>query len=149
MTTNLRLLALGTFLALVGILLVASFQFVDNHRWYWNAAPLYCVIVVLAAASGSFLIAHSMARNGERRLWLLIPSGILGLAWVASGIVAFGLAFPAMNYFSGDADISWNNYYGDYVLGAYNIRLLQIAVIAGLPGGFIVGKALRKGIVHS
>ena len=146
---NQRLLALGVFLALVGIFLAVSFQFVDNHRWYWNAAPVLSALIMLSAASGGFVMAHSMAGTGERRLWLIVPGGSLGLVWIVSGIGAFGLAFPGMNYFSGDAHISWDSYYGDYLVGWFNIRALQLTAIAGLPGGFLVGRALQKGVAHS
>ena len=144
-----KLLALGVILASASIVIAISFQFVSNHRWYWNAAPLWGIIVMLAAAFGGFLTAYSMAGTGERRLWLMVPGGILGLVWIVSGIGAFGLAFPGMNYFSGDAHISWDSYYGDYLVGWFNIRALQLTAIAGLPGGFLVGRALQKGVAHS
>lgn len=147
---NQRLLAVAIFLALVGIFLAVSFQFVDNHRWYWNAAPTLSALVVLLAASAGFLLAHSISAAHERRPWLLVPGGILGLAWFASGIAAFGLAFPAMNYFSpGDAYIGWDSYHGDYVVGMYHIRLLQLAMVTGFLGGFFVSKALQKWIAES
>ena len=137
--TKRRLLALGILLALVGIVIAVSFQFVGNHRWYWNAAPLYSAIAILAAASGGFLIAYSITPSRERRLWYLIPGSFLGIAWIMIGIFAFGLAFAGMNYFSGDAYIDWDSYHGDYLLGGFNIRALQLAVVAGLPGGFLCG----------
>jgi hypothetical protein len=141
---NKKLLAIGILLALVSIVIAVSFQFINNHRWYWNAAPLYSIIVMLAAASGGFLVAYSLTLLQERNLWLLIPAGVFGLAWLIIGISAFGLAFPSMNYFSGDTNIGWSNYYGDYLIGWFNIRALQLSVVAGLLGGFLLGRALRK-----
>lgn len=146
---NLRLLALGTFLGLLGVLLAISFQFVSNHRWYWNAAPLWCIIVMLAAALGGFLTAYSIAGTGERRPWLMVLGIILGLVWIVSGIGAFSLAFPGMNYFSGDAHVSWDSYYGDYLVGWFDIRTLQVTAITGVLGGFSLGRALRKGAARS
>ena len=142
---NQKLLALGIFLALGSIFLAVSFQFVDNHRWYWNAAPALGALIMLSAASGGFLMAHSMALTRGRYLWLVVLGGILGLAWIASGIAAFGLAFLGMNYFpTSEAHIGWDSYHGDYVVGWYHIRLLQLATVTGLVGGFFVSKGLQK-----
>ena len=137
---NQRLFALGVFLALVGILMAASFYFVDNHRWYWNAVPILCVLGILSAASGGFLIGRSLVQTHKRRLWLVVLGGTLGLAWIASSITAVGFAFSGMNYFpAGDSYISWDSYHGDYLVGYYHIWSLQAATLTGLLGGFSIG----------
>jgi len=136
-------------LALVGIFLAVSFQFVDNHRWYWNEAPVLSALIMLSAACGVLLMAHSMSLTQDRHLWLVVLGGILWFAWIASGIVAVSLAFLGINYFSpGDAHIGWDSYYGDYLAGWYHIRFLQLATVTGFLGGFFVSKALQKSVIH-
>jgi hypothetical protein len=93
---NLRFLALGTLLGLLGVLPAIALLLVSNHAWYWSAAPVWCIVVMLASASGGFLVARSMGGTSERRPWLMVPGGILGLVWCVSGISAFGLAFAGM-----------------------------------------------------
>ena len=150
---NKELLVLGAFLALVAIVLAASFQFVDNHMWYWNNAHILSAIGVLSSASGGFLMGHELPRTQKRRLWLIVLGGILGLAWIASGIAAVSFSFLGMNYFTpGDGYVGWNSYHGDYLVGWYHIRFLQLATLNGLLGGFSMGFGLapkRKAGNHS
>ena len=140
---NQRLLALGVFLVIVSIFLALSFQFFDNHRWYWNAAHILCLFGILLAASGGLLVGHNIARKRKRRIWLAVLGSILGLAWIVSGIVAVNLTFLGMDYFNaGDGYIGWDSYHGDYLVGWYNIRLFQLATLTGLLGGFATGVGL-------
>ena len=137
---NLRLLVIGAFLALVGILLAVSFHLLDNHRWYWSIAHILCVLGMLSAASGGFLMGHSLARAQKRRLWPLVLGGVSGLAWIGGGIMAVGSAFLGMNYFPpGEAYLGWDSYRGDYLVGRYHIICLQLATVAGLVGGASTG----------
>ena len=136
------LVALGAFLAVAGIFLAASFEFVDNHAWYWNAPHILCIITLLAGGSGGFLIGHILA--SKRRVWLVILGGLLGLAWVLLGLLAFSFTFLAANYFAGDSYVSWDSYYGDYLVGWYHIRALQAATLSGVIGGLLTGFGLAK-----
>ena len=131
------LVALGAILALAGILLAASFEFVDNHAWYWNAPHILCIVTLLAGGFGSFLLGDRVAP--KRRVWLVVLGGILGLAWVLLGLLAFSFTFLAANYFAGDSYLSWDSYHGDYQVGWYHIRALQAATTAGVIGGFLTG----------
>jgi len=90
-------------------------------------------------------MGRSMAQTQKRRLWLVALGGILGLALIVSGVMALSLAFLGMGYFPpGDSYIGWDSYHGDYVVGWYHIRLLQLTTVTGLVGGFFVSKALQK-----
>ena len=138
-----KLLALGALLTFVAILVAVSLQILDSHKWYWNAGYALSVVVVLSAATGGFLVGNRLPRAPKRRLWLVAVGGILGLAWVASGVMAVSLAFLGMNYFAfSDAPVGWGHYYGDYLAGWYHIRFLQLATLAGLLGGLSIGYGL-------
>lgn len=137
------LLAAAALLALGTILLAVSFYFVDDHTWYWNAAHVFSILGVLVAAGSGLLVGRGLSGRTKRRLWLLVPGVVLGLAWIVSGATAVGLAFPGMNYLSSsDGPVGWNSYHGDYLVGWYNIRLLQLAILTGLVGGFLAGLGL-------
>jgi hypothetical protein len=134
---NRRTLVIGLFLALVGTLLVASFHFIDDHRWYWDTAPLVSLVAVCSAASAGLLIGHSLSGSRRRRLWLVALGGVLALAWIGSGTMAASLGLVGMNYLPG-GQISWDSYSGAYLLGRVDISLLQFATATGLIGGFAV-----------
>ena len=138
---NRTLLMLGFCLGLVSVLLLNSFYFVDNHRWYWDIAPLIGVLITVSAASGGLLIGHSLSVTQERRLWLVGLGGVLGLAWFASGTVAASLGFLGMNYLP-HGYIGWDSYSSEYLVGFVDIGLLQFATATGLLGGFSVGFGL-------
>ncbi len=143
-----KTLVLGLFLGLVSTLLVTSFYFAENHRWYWSVAPLIGVVIVLSAAAGGLLIGHSLAGTQERRLWLVGLGGALGLACIASGTVAASLGFLGMNLLP-DGYISWGSYSSQYLVGWVDITLLQFAAATGILGGFSVGFGLSpKSIVE-
>lgn len=138
-----KLLVIGLLSAFVGTLLVASFHFVDNHRWYWDMAPLISVVAVLGAGSGGLLVGHSLSGTRERCLWLVGLGGILALAWIASGTVAASLGFLGMNYLPAGY-VSWETYPITYAVGSFHIGLLQYSVAMGLLGGFSVGFGLAR-----
>jgi len=139
------LLAIGAFLALVAILLALSFHLVDNHSWYWNAAPILCAVGILSAASGGFMTGYSLAQTQKRRWWLVALGGILALAWLISGMMAESSAFSLRNYFPfADGYIGWDSYYGDYIVGLFHIWALQLATATGLVGGFSTGFGLGR-----
>jgi len=137
------LLCLATLLAIVSVMLAVSFQFVDDHRWYWGMAHFICGLGILSAASAGFLAGRNLIWNRKRRIWLVFIGVIPLVAWIAGSISAEGLAYAAMDYFSNDmTSINWNSYRGDYVVGMYHIRSFQLAVTAGLLGGFLSGFGL-------
>lgn len=141
------LLALGALLAAGALLLSASFYLWNGHQWYWNwyAAPVLSIIGTLAATSGGYLIGRRLAQAPKRRWWLIAPGGILSLACLVAGLSAFALAFPGLNYFpGGGGPVGWDSYYGDYLVGWLQIRLLQLAVVSGIPGGWLVGVGLGR-----
>ena len=142
-TENKRLLVLGLFLGLLATLLVTSFYFVDNHRWYWDIAPFIAVLIVVSAASGGILTGHSLAATQERRLWLVGLGGVLGLAWIASGTVAASLGFLGMNCLP-NGYIGWDSYSSQHLGGWLDISLLQFVTATGLLGGFCVGFGLSS-----
>jgi len=135
---NSKLLMLGLLLAFIGTLLVTSFYYIDNHRWYWDIAPIIGVLIVIFAASGGLLIGHSLTGTQERRLWLVGLGGGMGLAWIASGTVAASLGFFGMNYLP-EGYIGWDSYSSKYLVGFVDLSLLQFATATGLIGGFCLG----------
>jgi hypothetical protein len=128
---NRKLLVAGLFLTLVGILLAASFQFIDNHRWYWDIAPLASLVAAISTAVGGLFVAYSLSRTPRRRLWLVALGIVVGFTWIASGTLSASLGFLGMNYFP-SGYISWESYSGLYLIGRVNISLLQFATAAGL-----------------
>lgn len=136
-----KTLVLGLFLGLVSTLLVTSFYFTENHRWYWTVAPLIGVLVVLSAISGGLLIGYSLARTQERRLWLVGLGAALGLVCIESGTVSAFLGFLGMNFLP-DGYISWNSYASEHLVGWVDIILLQFTAATGILGGFSVGFGL-------
>ena len=137
-TKNKKPLILGLSLGFVATLLVTSFYFIDNHRWYWDIAPVIGALIIILAASGGLLIGHSLAGTQERRLWLVGLGGVLGFAWIASGTVAAALGFLAMNYLP-HGYMGWVSYSSEYLVGWVDIGLLQFATATGLLGGFCIG----------
>ena len=83
-----KLLALGASSTLAGLLLAASFQFISDHRWYWNTAPLLCVLVLLGTVFGGFLVGRSLAGARNTCLWVVSIGALLGFVWLATGILA-------------------------------------------------------------
>jgi len=132
---------LGLLLGFIGTLLVTSFYYIDNHRWYWNIAPIIDVLIVIFAAAGGLLMGHSLAGTQGRRLWLVGLGGFLGFAWIASGTVAASLGFLGMNYLP-DGYIGWDSYSSRYFVGFVDLSLLQFATATGLMGGFCIGFGL-------
>ena len=51
---------------------------------------------------------------------------------------------PGLNYLSGFSMVDWNDYHGDYLIGMYCIRLLQLSILAGLLGGFFLSLGWSK-----
>jgi hypothetical protein len=138
-----KIIALGVILAFIGILLSSSFQFIDNHKWYWTTAPVVCGIVLLFAACGGLLVGHGISRGRDRRLWLSAIGGVLGIGWIGTGILAAGLAALGMYYLPmGESNIGWDSYSAGYFIRSFNISFLQLATVTGVLSGFAVGLGL-------
>lgn len=141
--SNYRMLT-GAVATLAALALAASFQFAD-HGWYWDLAPLYTILGLVAAGSGGFLLFDSMqSATGNRRM-LLCLGAVLGLVWLAAGLAAFALSFPSMNYLQGwEGSVNWDTYQGDYMVGLFQLRLLQAGIVVGLAGGMLLGRGTRR-----
>jgi hypothetical protein len=138
-----RLLILGLSSALIGVLLVASFQFISDHRWYWNVAPLVCIVALLATVFGGLSLGRSLARAQRTRLWLVAVGAILGLVWTATGILAAVLGSLGMSYLPGVVGhVGWDTYASEFLFSGAHIRFLQIAAGTGFIGGVAIGLGL-------
>jgi hypothetical protein len=143
LTHRQRLLLLGAFIALAGIVLASSFQFIQDHRWYWSNAPLVCVVALASVALGGWLMGHSLSLGQVRRLWLAVLGSVLGLGWLGLGALAAILAAIGMyNLPAAEAHIGWNSYVSGYMLRNFDISFLQLAAVTGVLGGFAVGLGL-------
>jgi len=131
------LIVVGAFITMAGILLATSFFYVENHSWYWNTPHILCVITLLLCAIGSFLIGHNLSKR--RMTWVITVGIIFILAWAITGLFSFSFTFLGANYLSGYTYVNWDSYYGDYLVGSFNIMSLVIAASAGLIGGFLLG----------
>lgn len=135
-----RLLILGLSSALVGVLLVASFQFVSDHRWFWNVAPLVCIVALLGTVLGGLLLGISLAKTRHTRLWLVAVGAILGFIWTATGVLATVLGALGMSYLSGiEGHVGWDTYSSGVLFNGAHIRFLQIAAGTGFIGGVALG----------
>ena len=140
-----KLLFPGICVAFIGILLVASFQFIDDHRWFWNVAPFICLIVLASTAAGSMLVGHSLSQNQNRRLWLVIIGTFIGLACIGTGILASGLSALGMYYLPTiEGHIGWDSYASSFLFSGSQLRFLQFAVASGLIGGFFISFGLAR-----
>jgi hypothetical protein len=140
-----QFMILGLSLAMIGALLAASFQFVYDHRWYWNVAPLICVVVMLAAAFGGFCLGRGLSRTRNRRLWLIVLGGFLVFAWIGTGALATSLSALGMFYLPGvDGHIGWDSYSGTHLFTGSHIRFLQFATATGFVGGLSIGFGLAQ-----
>ena len=138
-----KLLVLGLSSALVGILLAASFQFVSDHRWFWSAAPFLCVVVMLAAALGGLLIGRTFARAANTSLWLVTVGTLLGLVWMATGVLAASLGALGMYQLPlVDNHLGWDTYPDSFLFSGSQLRFLQIAAGTGFMGGVALGLGL-------
>lgn len=143
LTHRQRLLLLGGFLALVGVVLASSFQFIDNHRWYWSYAPLVCLVVLGSVGLGGWLVGHSLSLGQIRRRWLAGLGSVLGLGWLGLGALAALLAAIGMyNLPAAGTYIGWDSYVSGYMLRSFDISFLQLAAVTGVLGGFAVGLGL-------
>ncbi|MBE0480924.1 MAG: hypothetical protein IBX68_08085 [Dehalococcoidia bacterium] len=139
------MLVAGGLLTLLAAILALSLQFTNDHRWFWIAAPIFSLAGVLLAFVGSLLFGRWTAIPCRRYLALSL-GGISGLVYIASGLGAFILAFAAGNYLSGfETPVRWSTYAGDYLVGFYVIRLLQLSVLTGIVSGSALGAGAGSG----
>ena len=138
-----RLLILGLSSTLVGILLAASFQFVNDHRWYWSVAPFLCVVVILAAALGGLVVGRTFARTHNTRLWMVAVGTLLGFVWIGTGILAASLGALGMYQLPlVEGHVGWDTYSDSFLFSGSHIRFLQIAAGTGFTGGVSLGLGL-------
>jgi len=139
-TRKLTLLALGISSTLAGLLLAGSFQFINDHRWYWDIAPFLGMLVLLGTVLGGLLVGRSLGRSHDTRLWMVVAGIILGLVWMGTGILATVLGALGMSHLPlVEGPIGWDTYSdGSLFIGA-PIRFLQIAAGTGFLGGVVVG----------
>jgi len=138
-----RLLMIGLLSAIVGILLVASFQFVNDHRWYWTFAPFLCLVALLASTFGGLLIGHTLSRTQSTHLGMAIIGAFLCFVWVATGILALIMGALGMYELPSVAGhVGWDTYSGNFFFSGSHIRFLQIAAGTGFLGGVTFGLGL-------
>ena len=138
-----RLLIVGLSSAIVGILLAASFQFVNDHRWYWSVAPFLCLVVVLTAGLGGLMVGRTFARTYNTRLWMVAVGTLLGFVWIATGILAASLGALGMYHLPlVEGHVGWDTYSDSFLFSGSHIRFLQIAAGTGFTGGVALGLGL-------
>jgi len=138
-----RILAIGLVSALVGILIVAAFQFIHDHRWYWSVAPFLCVVATLTATFGGLLIGRTFSRTQSTQLWMVIIAALLFFIWVITGMLAASLGALGMSQLPSIVGyIGWETYTDTLLFSGAHIRFLQIAVGTGFIGGIMLGLGL-------
>jgi hypothetical protein len=137
---RLTLLALGVSSTLVGLILAGSFQFITDHRWYWDLAPLLCLVILLGTVLGGLLVGRSLGRTLNTRLWMVVVGILLGLVWIGTGTLATVLGALGMCHLSIiHGHIGWDTYSSSELFTGAPIRFLQIAAGTGFLGGVVVG----------
>ncbi len=137
---RLKWLALGVASTLVGLLLAGSFQFITDHRWYWDVAPLLCVLILLGTVLGGLLVGRTLGRSHDTRRWMVVVGGLLGLVWIGTGTLATVLGALGMFHLSiVQGHIGWDTYSNSSLFTGAPIRFLQIAAGTGFLGGVVVG----------
>ena len=138
-----KLITLGLSSTFFGILTVVSFQFVTDHRWYWNAAPFVCIAAILAATLGGLLIGRTFSRTQSTQLWMVMVAALLCIIWGATGILAASLGALGMYQLpSVVGHIGWDTYSDSFLFSGSHIRFLQIAAGTGFIGGVTLGLGL-------
>ena len=137
---KLKWLALGAASTLVGLLLAGSFQFITDHRWYWDLAPLLCVLILLGTVLGGLLVGRSLGRFHDTRRWMVVAGILLGLVWIGTGTLATVLGALGMSHLSiVQGHVGWDTYSDSSLFTGAPIRFLQIAAGTGFLGGVVVG----------
>jgi len=88
--------------------------------------------------AGSLILGGKIDIRKNGNLWLKISGILFILLWFLSGLSGLILTIPGLNYFSGFSTVGWNDYHGDYLVGGYCIWLLQLSILTGLIGGFLI-----------
>ena len=133
------LLISGLSCTIIVIILATSFQFTNDHRWYWAVAPFVCVVVMIIAAFGGLLVGRSFARSVNTSLWMIAVGTLLGLIWIITGTLAASLGalgmyqLPLIEYHLG-----WDTYSSSFVFNG-SIRFLQLAAGTGFMSGLVFG----------
>lgn len=137
---RLRLLALGVLSTLGGLILAGSFQFITDHRWYWDVAPFLCMLVLLGTVFGGLLVGRSLGKSHDTHLWMVVVGILLGTVWMGTGILATVLGALGMSHLPiVHGHIGWDTYSDSSLFTGAPIRFLQIAAGTGFLGGVVVG----------
>ena len=139
MIKEVRSLFIGIALLLVSILLAISFHLFDDHQWYWDLSYIYFPAGMFLSLLSGLAIGRSISRGKKAYKWAMILGATIGSIWLIGGLAGFGTVFMGNNYFSSSAiELNWNSYHGDYIVGMYNIRLLQLVILSGFIGGLFI-----------
>jgi len=126
------------------LMLITSFQLIDNHAWYWQYAPIVFILGVLFSMIGSLILGKNMGLKISGNIWLKIAGIVFISVWILSGLLGLAFTIPGLNYLSGFNRVGWVDYHGDYLVGGYCILLLQLSILAGLLGGFFISLYRNK-----
>ena len=76
---------------------------------------------------------------------MLVLGGLLGVAWLGAAVASLTLSVLGMSHFHDfEGPLGWSNYRGDYLVGWYAIRALQLAVVVGLVGGYFIASGRTR-----
>lgn len=129
---------------LLSFMLAVSFQLINNHAWYWGYAPIIFILGALFSVVGSLILGAKIGVKVRGNLWLKIVGVVFISVWFSGGLLGMTYTIPGLNYLSGFSMVDWNDYHGDYLIGMYCIRLLQLSILAGLLGGFFLSLGWSK-----
>ena len=131
-------------MVLLILMLVASFQLIDNHAWYWGYAPVIFILGALIPIACSLVLGTKIGVKVNANIWLKMVGLVFISIWFVSGLLGLVYTFTGSNYLSGFSMVGWNDYHGDYLIGGFCIMLLQLSILAGLLAGFFISLGLRK-----
>jgi MFS family permease len=136
--TKIRPPIIGYTLVISSLLFGISFEFF-NHIYFWNSAYIIVALITLSTVIGGLLVGGHVSKKTIGHKWMR-SVGIFFIAiFAVSMLTAIALTFPGVNYLSSNFDyISWDTYQGDYVVGLYALRLLQLGVMSGLIGSIMI-----------
>jgi len=133
-------------MVLLSFILAVSFQLISNHAWYWKCAPIIFILGALFSVAGSLILGAKINAKVRSNLWLKIVGIVFISVWFLGGLLGLAYTPLGLNYLSGFSIVGWDDYHGDYLVGMYCIRLLQLSILAGLFGGFFISLSRIKKI---
>ena len=130
--------SIGYILVISSLLFGISFEFF-NHMYFWNSAYIIVALITLSTVIGGLLVGGQISIKTIGKKWTRLVGIFFIAIFAVSMLTAIALTFPGVNYLSSNFDyISWGAYQGDYVVGLYALRLLQLGVMSGLIGGIMI-----------